>query len=490
MPHAVSENPPDGIHVAGQWQVRETISLPNPALPSEISDLCPVAGTDDVEEAVAAATEAGPAWNQAGAFARGEILRRAAGLVTQRRELLAESMTLTVGKTIRDARAEVMRAAAILHHFAAEAGQPKGEVYESSSKDTFLFTEESPLGVVGAITPWNFPLAIPAWKVAPALAFGNTIIWKPAEIASRSARQLTAILLEAGVPPNALNLVTGPSRNFGDRLIAHPGLDGITFTGSNQVGELIRQRSVASSPRLQLELGGNNPAIVLADADLEFAARTIVAGAMGQSGQRCTATRRIIAVAPIAERIGQLVAAGIGKLEVGDPRSERSDVGPLSSAAAQAEVSDQIDQAIEEGQQLLTGGKRRRPDDGFYVDPTFLFDVDASAAIARDEVFGPVTSLIVADNTDQALGLANDTPFGLSAAVFTENLHDGIELGRQLEAGMVHVNGPTTGAEPHVPFGGWKASGGHFREQGRAARCFFTKDKTTYVSPGGERKGE
>jgi acyl-CoA reductase-like NAD-dependent aldehyde dehydrogenase len=478
-----ARNEPRPLLIGGSWRrSAETFELRSPSRPDQLVGRFSVASEDDVGAASAAAAEAAERWNRAGALKRGSLLRRAADLTEERAEALARTMATETGKPIRDARGEAMRAAAILRYYAGECSQASGEVYPSESAGMFLHTLREPLGVVCAITPWNFPLAIPAWKIAPALAFGNAVVWKPAEIAPLSAICLAEVFERAGLPAGVLSLLTGPSAALGDSLLTDPRIDAITFTGSNPVGRLIRERTGAGT-KLQLELGGKNPAVVLADADLGLAAERIANGAMGQAGQRCTATSRVLVEAPVADELSERLLDAVSSLRLGDPLDEATDVGPVASEARHREVAGYLELAREEGLRLGSGGAALDPSDGCYVEPTVYLDVDPSSRLSREEIFGPVVCLTTASDLTEAIELADDTPYGLSASVFTTSLAASFEFTRRIRAGVVHVNNETTGAEPHVPFGGMKASSLHSREQGRAAREFFTETKTVYLTP-------
>ncbi len=383
-----------------------------------------------------------------------------------------------MGKAIRDARAEVLRSVAILRYFAGELQQASGEIYPSADPSTLLMTVEQPLGTVCVITPWNFPFAIPAWKLAPALGFGNAVLWKPAAAASGSAVMLTEVLAEAGVPAGVLNLVTGGGGALSGALTDDPRVEALTFTGSVGVGTRLRQAVADRNVKVQLELGGKNPAIVLADADLEDAATQIVRGAMLSAGQRCTATSRVYVERAVSPRLRELLVERTRELVVGDPYEETTDVGPLGSPEQRDTVARYLELARSEGVEVLVGGAMR---EGCFVEPTILSAVPRASALSCEEIFGPVLVLEEVDDWEQAIAAANDTEFGLSSAVFTTDLGRALEFVRRTESGLVHVNRETAGVEPHVPFGGVKASSSLNREQGTAARAFFTTSKTVYV---------
>jgi aldehyde dehydrogenase (NAD+) len=388
-----------------------------------------------------------------------------------------------MGKAIRDARGEVLRSAAILRYFSGELQQASGEVYPSADPSTLLMTVEQPLGVVCAITPWNFPWAIPTWKLAPALGFGNAVVWKPAAAASGSAVMQAELLTRAGLPDGVLNLITGGGGRLSAALSGDPRLAALTFTGSAAVGTGLRQAVADRNVKVQLELGGKNPAIVLADADLEDAATQIVRGAMLATGQRCTATSRVYVEQPVLAELRELLVERAGALRVGDPYSDQTDVGPLASTEQRDTVGSYLELAREEGVEIVIGGEMG---DGCFARPTILAGVDRESALVREEIFGPVLVLEPVADYEAAIAVANDTEFGLSSAVFTSDLGRALSFVRETESGLVHVNRETAGVEPHVPFGGVKGSSSMSREQGTAARDFFTTTKTAYVRvPGG-----
>jgi aldehyde dehydrogenase (NAD+) len=477
-----SEVREEGLLIGGAWRPAErTFERRNPARPDEVVGRSARATAADVSDAFDAALEARAAWRRTPAPARGAILRRAGDLVEQRAEEIAVGLAREEGKAIRDARGEVLRAAQVLRFHGSATEQPIGEVYASAAPGTLLQTVREPLGVVTVITPWNFPIAIPAWKIAPALAYGNTVVWKPAEIASGTAVRLAEALVEAGLPDGVLNLVTGKGSEIGDALVADDRAAGVTFTGSNEVGARIREIASQRGAKLQLELGGKNPGVVLAGADLERTTGCIVRSAMLSTGQRCTAMSRAIVVDELHDELVDRLVAAAQALRTGDPLDEQTDIGPLASAAQHRTVRGYLELAPTEGAATALGGEAGDGAGGYFVEPTIYTDVDPSSRIATEEIFGPVLCVIRARDADEAIALANDTRFGLSASLFTRDVNDALRLAGEIEAGVVHVNGESAGAEPHVPFGGVKASSGGSREQGMAAREFFTEVKTIYV---------
>lgn len=467
------------LFIDGAWRAAaQAYERFDPADLERLTGTFAAATPADVEAAYAAARVAQPGWAATPAPQRAELLRRAADLLEARSEEAAHRLTSDMGKAIRDARAEVLRSVAILRYFAGEALQASGETYPSADPNTTLLAIEQPLGVVCAITPWNFPFAIPTWKIAPALAFGNAVVWKPAEAASGSAVMLAETLVAAGVPAGVLNLLTGRGRELSSHLTGNPNLAALTFTGSGGVGTGLRQAVADRNVKVQLELGGKNPAIVLADADLEDAAVQIVRGAMLSTGQRCTATSRLYAERTVAPRLLELLRREVEALVVGDPFDEATDVGPLASREQRETVGAYLELARQEGAEAIVGG---RLGEGCFVEPTLLRGVARDSRLLREEIFGPVLVIEEVDGFEEAVAAANDTEFGLSSAIFTTDLGRAVEFVRRTESGVVHVNRETAGVEPHVPFGGVKGSSSMSREQGTAARRFFTTTKTVYV---------
>jgi aldehyde dehydrogenase (NAD+) len=452
----------------------------NPAVPDEHVATVALAGPEIAAEAVEAAANSFAGWRDTPPPARGDVLRQAADLVDERADSIGRDLAREEGKTLAEAVGETRRAAAILRYYAGQTLEPDGETYPSHSALTFLYARREPLGVVTAITPWNFPIAIPAWKIAPAIAFGNTVVWKPAEIVPLTSTHLAAAFLDAGLPDGVLNLVLGRGSVVGDTLVTHDRVEAITFTGSNAVGRAIQLRATEAGKKVQLELGGKNPAVVLADADLELAAEQVARGAFLSAGQKCTATSRIIVERPVLEELGDRVAALARSWPVGDPLDERTKVGPLASKSQLDSVSGYLDVAERESARVLAGGGR--PDGGgYFVEPTVLTDLPATSRVVREEIFGPVAALLPASSYEEAVALANDTPFGLTAALFTCDLGKALRFSRDIRAGVVKVNQESAGLEFQAPFGGMRQSSSGSREQGKVARDFFTQWKTVYL---------
>jgi aldehyde dehydrogenase (NAD+) len=477
-----------GNYIAGEWRPAasgETTENRSPADRDDLVGHFAASGRDDVEAAVAAADGAFRTWRLTSPIARANILHKAASILEARIPEVGRELTREEGKTLKEGIGETTRAVQILRYFAGEAQQPSGEHYPSANPQTLLYTVREPLGVVAIITPWNFPIAIPAWKIAPALAFGNTVVFKPARLTPLTAVRLVEALAEAGLPAGVLNLVTGSAAQVGDPLTNDPRVVAISFTGSNAAGAALRLTAAKRGAKLQLELGGKNPAIVLADADLDHALGQVVAGAMMSTGQKCTATSRAIVDRSIADRFTDMLAERIGSLKVGNPLEGDVQIGPLIDEPAADRVAGEVAAASQSGASVLVGGGRLGGDlgRGAFVAPALLGGVAPDSRLGQEELFGPVLGVISVDSLDEAIAVANGVRFGLSASLFTRDLGKALAFAQQIEAGVVHVNSETAGAEPHVPFGGMKGSSSYSREQGKAARDFFTQSKTVYIDP-------
>lgn len=474
-----------GQFINGEWiEASETFENRNPAKSSELIGLFAKGSAQDAEAAIAAADEAAAEWGASSPITRANILYKASEILTARANEVGRDLTREEGKTLKEGIGETMRAAQILRYYAGEAQQPVGEHYPSVNPTTMLYTVREPLGVVGIITPWNFPIAIPAWKIAPALAFGNTVVFKPASATPLCAVHLVAALEEAGLPKGVVNLVTGSAGEVGDPIVKDDRVVAVSFTGSGEVGEGIRKVTSERGAKVQLELGGKNPAIVLADADLDHAVTHVINGAMMSTGQKCTATSRAIVDRRIAGDLTARLEARIESLVVGDPLKDGTNIGPLIDANAAERVAGEIERAQGEGVSLLTGGERPEAlADGHFVTPALFADVDPSSRLGQEELFGPVLGIIPVDDVDEAIAVANKVRYGLSASLFTRDLGRALQFVREIKAGIVHVNSETAGAEPQVPFGGYKASSSYSREQGKAAREFYTQMKTVYLDP-------
>jgi len=466
----------------GEWLDGRPSEDRNPARPAEVVAEVRLADAGAAVRAVTAARAAFPAWRATPAPARGEVLRRAADLLEGRAAEVGREFCREEGKTLAEAVGETRRAVAILRYYAAQTLEPDGETYPSASPMTLLYARREPVGVVLAITPWNFPIAIPAWKIAPALAYGNTVVWKPAELTPLTSLRLLEALREAGLPDGVLNLVLGRGSEVGAALTGHPAVDAITFTGSNPVGRAIQRQAVERGAKVQLEMGGKNPAVVLADADLDLATEHVARGAFLSAGQKCTATSRVVVDRAVLEPFAERLAGVARSWKLGDPLDPETRVGPVVSGAAMDSILGYLERGRSDGGRFLAGGGRaERLGEGYFVEPTVIADLDASSRLVREEIFGPVAVLLPADGFDDAVALANDTTYGLSASLFTRDLGAALRFAQEVRAGVVKINQESAGLELQVPFGGMKESSSGSREQGKVARDFFTQWKTVYL---------
>lgn len=475
-----------GNYIGGAWQAStngETYENRSPSNVDELIGHFASSTGGDVAQAAEAAHNAFPGWATTSAIARANILYKASEILASRVNEVGRDLSREEGKTLKEGIGETSRAVAILRYFAGEIQQPIGEHYSSANASTLLFTTREPLGVCGIITPWNFPIAIPAWKIVPALAFGNTVVFKPASLTPFCAVHLVEALHEAGLPAGVLNLVTGSAGAVGDPLVADDRVVAVSFTGSDKVGHQIRKVASDRGAKVQLELGGKNPAIVLADADLDHAVTQVINGAMMSSGQKCTATSRAIVDRRVAAEITERLGSRIGSLKVGDPLADDTVIGPVISAEAADRIVGDIDTARSGGVALAVGGDRPNGLNGHFVNPTLFTDVDPDSFLGQEELFGPVLGVIPVDDIDEAIEVANRVRFGLSASIFTRDIARALTFVQRIQAGIVHVNSETAGAEPHVPFGGYKGSSSYSREQGKASREFYTQVKTVYFDP-------
>lgn len=456
----------------------------NPSDREDVVGLVPAGTADDVEAAVASAADALPGWRGLTGPVRGEHLHRWAAAIAARDEELAQAMAREVGKPITEARGEVTRCVAILRYYAGEAVREIGQVIPSQLPGALQFTLRQPLGVVAVVTPWNFPLAIPLWKTAPALAFGNTVVWKPAETASHMATLLAETASAAGLPAGVFNVLLGSGAIIGDLLVSHESVRAVSFTGSSDVGARVAATAAARNVRFQTEMGGKNVAIVLPDADLDLAASLIAGGAMRFAGQKCTATSRVVVDSGVEDAFLKKLKARVEALPLGPVTDPAAAVGPLISEDARQSVLKALEACPA---RRVSGGLV--PTDppflrGYFLAPAVVAQVEAESNLAQEELFGPVLAVLAARDLEQAIELANRTRYGLSASLFTRNLRSALGYIDRIEAGLVRVNGDTTGVDPHAPFGGLKGSSSGSREQGPAAREFYTEIKTVQVSPG------
>jgi aldehyde dehydrogenase (NAD+) len=480
-----------GSFIDGRWMhptSARTVRNLNPADPSDIIAEFPAATEAEVRAAIDAAAAAGRAWRETPGPERGRVLWRAADIARRRAEEVARTLTREEGKIVREARGEVQRGIAVLEYYAGAGFRIGGRTIPAEARDTFSYTLRQPLGVVGLITPWNFPWAIPVWKSAPALAAGNTVVLKPAELTPATAALLADIFAEAGLPAGVFNVVVGSGPVVGAALVAAPEVRAISFTGSNAVGISLYADAARQGKKVTCEMGGKNAVIVMRDADLDKAVAAITAGAFGSTGQRCTATSRVVADAAIKDALVERLAAGARELRLGPGLDEASDVGPAVDARQLGTDLDYIEVARGEGARLVCGGGRPDGMPGYFVEPTIFDEVSSSARVFREEVFGPVLAVSSASTLGEALAIANGVEYGLAASIFTQDIDMAMRFVQEAEVGMVHVNEATVGGEAQLPFGGSKATGVGEREMSEEGLNFFTELKTVFVNYGASGK--
>lgn len=479
-----------GLYIDGKWSQstgNETFETTNPA-DGETLAVFPRGNREDVVRAVEAARNAFPGWKAFPAPKRGEILLKAAAIMRERKGELGELATREMGKIIAEGLGDVQEAIDFLEYIAGEGRRLLGETTPSELPLKMGMTVRQPVGVVGCITPWNFPFAIPAWKIGAALISGNTIVFKPATLTPLTAATLVAIFEEAGLPPGVLNLVTGPADPVGREIVENPAVRAVSFTGGVPAGRDVYSRAAKLLKRVGLELGGKNPQIVMEDADPDLAVDGVLFGAFGTAGQRCTATSRLILHQEIYKDVLDRLAERTAALRVGNPLDIRVDVGPVSSPQQSETVLGYIEAGRQEGARLISGGGRLTGGDydrGFFIKPT-IFEAEHGMRITREEIFGPVLSVIRAKDYNDAVRIANDVEYGLSASIYTRDVNHAFRAIEDLEAGVVYINAPTIGAEVHLPFGGVKNTGNGGREAGTAAIDEFTEIKSVFIDYSGK----
>ena len=470
-------------YIDGQWVAGKNYQAN--INPSDLSDTIgeyAQADASQVEAAVAAARKAFPAWSTSGIQARADALEKVGLEILARREELGNLLAREEGKTLPEAIGEVSRAGNIFKYFAGECLRQAGETLQSVRPGVSVEVTREPLGVIGLITPWNFPIAIPAWKIAPALAYGNCVVIKPADLVPGCAWAIAEIISRSGFPAGVFNLVMGKGREVGEAIVNDKRVDGVSFTGSVGVGRGIAATCVGRQAKVQLEMGGKNPQIILDDADLNTAVELATQSAFYSTGQRCTASSRIIVTEGIYDRFVEAMVERIKKIKVGSALEQGVDVGPVVSQAQLEQDLRYIEIGKEEGARLACGGERVScGTEGYFLAPTLFVDSTPDMRISREEIFGPVANVVKVKDYDEALAMANDTEFGLSAGICTTSLKYANHFKRHSQAGMVMVNLPTAGVDYHVPFGGRKGSSYGPREQGRYAQEFYTTVKTTYI---------
>ncbi len=472
-------------YIAGDWVAGATaIANRNPSDVNDVIGEYAQADAAQARVAIAAAKDAFPAWSMGSIQERANVLDRAGNEILARKDELGRLLSREEGKTLPEGVGEAMRAGYIFKFFAGEVLRLAGEKLPSVRPGVDVEITREPLGVVGLITPWNFPIAIPAWKIAPALAYGNTVVMKPAELVPGCAWALADILAKAGLPAGVFNLVMGRGSIVGEVFVTHPDVAALSFTGSVETGRAIAAKAVARMAKLQLEMGGKNPMVVLDDADLAIAVNCAVQGAYFSTGQRCTASSRLIVTAGIHDRFVAAMKEKLAALKIDDALAAGTDIGPVVDQVQLGTDLKYIDVGKSEGAVLAHGGEQlQRAKKGYYLAPALFTDATNTMRIAREEIFGPVACVIRAKDYDEALALANDTPFGLCSGIVTTSLKHASHFKRHAQAGMVMVNVPTAGVDYHVPFGGRKGSSYGPREQGRYAAEFFTTVKTAYTAP-------
>jgi alpha-ketoglutaric semialdehyde dehydrogenase len=479
--------------VNGEWVESKTTRIAerrNPANTEDVVARIPLSTREEMKEAIVAAKAVFPAWRDTPGPVRGRILFRSARLMENQKEELARSLTREEGKTLKESRGEVQRAINIIEFIAGEGRRINGETMPSELPKNFSYTLRRPLGVVGAITPWNFPVAIPVWKIAPALAYGNTVVFKPATLTPLTAMKVVEIFQQAGLPAGALNLVMGSGRETGDELVQNQHVHGLSFTGSTEVGSHLYTSGANGLKKIQCEMGGKNPVVVMADADLPLAVEATAQGAFGSTGQRCTATSRVVVEEKIADEFVKRLVERANNFVVGDGMDPSVDMGPSVDENQLETVLKYIEIGKNEGQILcggerLGGGKYGR---GWFVAPTVIDGLRIETRVAQEEIFGPVIGIIRVKDFDEALEAANSVKYGLTSAIYSTDSNKIFEFVDKIETGMTHVNSPTVGGEAHVPFGGAKESSVGPREVGHAAMEFYTDIKIVYVDYTGRKR--
>jgi aldehyde dehydrogenase (NAD+) len=480
--------------IGGKWlesASSRTAQNINPANTEDVIGTIRQATREEARGAVEAASEAFRGWRSTPAPTRGKIVARAARLMEEHKEELAQILTREEGKTISESRGELQRSINVAEFCAGEARRLNGETIQSELPANFAYTVKQPLGVVACVTPWNFPVAIPVWKIAPALVAGNSVVFKPASLTPATAVRIVELFEEAGVPAGVLNLIIGSGSDAGDEIIGHPAVKAVSFTGSNGVGIRLYEQVSRRGAKAQCEMGGKNPVVILEDADLALAVESTAQGAFGSSGQRCTATSRAVVVNDIADEFVERLVKRAESMRIGDGADPDTEMGPSVDESQFKTVLSYIDIGREDGAQLVCGGQRATGnglDRGYFVQPTVFDHVAPEMRVAREEIFGPVLSVLRVKDFDEAMQVANDCEYGLSSSIFS---NDAVRIFRfvdEIETGMTHINSPTTGGEAHIPFGGIKGTGIGDREQGSTALDFYTELKVVYVDYTGRKR--
>jgi len=478
--------------INGKWvdaKSGKTFENRNPANWDEVLSTFPLSGKEDVDAAVASARKAFESWRLMPAPARGDILRKVGDLMTAGKDDLAKTMTREMGKVLLETKGDVQEGIDTAYYAAAEGRRLFGHTVPSELPNKFNMAIRVPIGVAGIITPWNFPMAIPTWKMFPALVCGNTIVFKPASDTPETATRLIEILIEAGIPEGVVNIVHGGGSQVGMAIVEHSDIDLVSFTGSTGVGKKISEVAAKTLKRVSLELGGKNAQIVMDDARLDLALEGVLWGAFGTTGQRCTATSRLIVHEKVYDKFMGMLVDRTKKLRLGDGLLDTTDVGPLVNQNQVETVDKYVKIGSDEGAQVLAGGKRAGGNGlskGWFYEPTILGGVTPTMRVATEEIFGPVLSVIKVKNITEAIQVSNGTKYGLSSSVYTQDLNNAYQAIRDIKAGITYINAPTIGAEAHMPFGGVKETGNGHREGGWTVYEFFSEWKTVYVDYSGK----
>ncbi|MBX7221876.1 MAG: aldehyde dehydrogenase family protein [Blastocatellia bacterium] len=480
--------------INGAWVesvAEKTVPNINPANTDDVIGHVKLSTREETRAAVDAAAAAFKMWRSTPAPTRGKIVARAARLMEDHKEELSQLLTREEGKTLAESRGELQRSINVADFCAGESRRMNGETIPSELPLNFAYTVKQPIGVVACITPWNFPVAIPVWKIAPALVAGNTVVFKPASNTPGTAVRIVEIFEEAGIPKGVLNLILGSGSTVGDEILSHPAVRAVSFTGSNEVGIRLYEQVSRRGCKAQCEMGGKNPVVVLADADMDLAAESTAQGAFGSTGQRCTATSRVIVEESVADEFVERLRKKAEAMILGDGSKPGVHMGPSVDESQFKTVLHYINAGKEDGAKLVCGGGQPEGEEfakGFFVQPTIFDHVKPDMRIAREEIFGPVLSVLRVKDFEQAMEYANDCEYGLSSSIFSNDANYIYRFIDEIETGMTHVNSPTTGGEAHIPFGGIKATGIGEREQGSTALDFYTEIKVVYVDYTGRKR--
>ncbi len=480
--------------INGEWlesKSDETAPNINPANTNDIIGTTKFSTREEARAAVIAAHAAFKGWKNTPAPTRGKIVAKFARLLEDEKENLAQILTREEGKTLAESRGELSRSINVAEFCAGESRRLNGETIQSELAANFAYTIKEPHGVVAIITPWNFPVAIPVWKIAPALVAGNTVVFKPAESTPATAVRIVELFIEAGLPNGVLNLILGAGAEVGDEITRHAAVKAISFTGSTATGIKLYEQAARRGAKVQCEMGGKNPVVVLADCDLDLAVESTANGAFGSTGQRCTATSRAIVVDTIADEFVRKIVEKAERMRIGDGANSETEMGPMVDEKQFRNVLKYIGIGREDGAEMLCGGKRaagENLENGYFIEPTVFDRVTPEMRIAQEEIFGPVLSILRVKDFDEAMLVANDSQYGLTSSVFTNDPNLIFRFVHEIETGMTHINSPTTGGEAHVPFGGVKMTGIGAREQGSTALDFYTELKVVYVDYTGRKR--